>query len=70
MLHLTARDSDGDRILPAAWSDNYIHLMPGEERTLTLSFPDKETFAYQLRIDGFNTAPATVRETKHREVVE
>ena len=70
MLHLTARDADGDRILPAAWSDNYIHLMPGEERTLTLSFPDKKTFAYQLRIDGFNTAPLMVREKKHQEVVE
>ena len=70
MLHLSARDSDGDRILPAIWSDNYIHLMPGEERTLTLSFPDKQTFAYQLRIAGFNTAPVMVREKKHQEVVE
>ena len=70
MLHLTARDAKGNRILPGVWSDNYIHLMPGEERTLTLSFPDKETFAYSLRIEGFNTAPITVRETMHQQVVE
>ena len=69
MLHLTARGQDGERILPAMWSDNYIHLMPGEERTLTLNIPGGE-FAYSLRIEGFNTEPLTVREKTHTEVVE
>ncbi len=70
MLHLSARDADGNRILPTIWSDNYIHLMPGEERTLTLSMPDKETYPYSLRLTGFNTAPLTIEETMHRQVVE
>ena len=69
MLHLTARGQDGERILPAMWSDNYIHLMPGEKRTLTLNIPGGE-FAYSLRIEGFNTEPLTVREKTHTEVVE
>jgi hypothetical protein len=69
MLYLSARDKDGDRILPVYWSDNYIHLMPGEERTLTLTHDD-DTFAYRLRVDGFNVDPLTVREEAHRRVVE
>ena len=69
MLHLSARDKSGDRILPAYWSDNYIHLMPGEERTLTLT-QDDNTIAYGLRVEGFNVDPLTVREEAHRRVVE
>ena len=69
MLHLTARDNEGDRILPAYWSDNYIHLMPGEERTLTLRIPNG-SYAYRLTVDGFNLDPQTVREEMHLQVVE
>ena len=69
MLHLTARDNEGDRILPAYWSDNYIHLMPGEERTLTLRIPNG-SYAYRLTVDGFNLDSQTVREEMHLQVVE
>lgn len=30
MLHAQLRDEQGQRILPVFWSDNYIHLLPGE----------------------------------------
>ena len=69
MVYLSARDKDGDRILPVYWSDNYIHLMPGEERTLTLTHDD-DTFAYRLRVEGFNVNPLTMLEEAHRRVVE
>ena len=69
LVYLSARDKEGERILPVYWSDNYIHLMPGEERTLTLTHDD-DTFAYRLRVEGFNVNPLTMLEEAHRRVVE
>lgn len=34
LLHAQIRDEQGYRILPVFWSDNYIHLLPGESKTL------------------------------------
>ncbi len=53
MLHFVARRGDGTRILPTYWSDNYIHLMPGEERTLTYITPDDDSHA-MIEVRGFN----------------
>ena len=40
MAKLTLQDSaTGKRILPAYYSENYISLLPGEERTVTIEFP-------------------------------
>jgi hypothetical protein len=38
-LKLTALHADGTRVLPAYYSDNYISLLPGEERTVTVQAP-------------------------------
>ena len=38
-LKLTLRHTDGTRILPAYYSDNYISLLPGEERTVSIHAP-------------------------------
>jgi hypothetical protein len=39
MIKLTLTDSATDqRILPAYYSDNYVSLLPGEERTVTVAF--------------------------------
>jgi hypothetical protein len=39
MIKLTLTDSaTGQRILPAYYSDNYVSLLPGEERTVTVAF--------------------------------
>ena len=54
MLHLVAREPDGTRILPTYWSDNYIHLMPGESRTLTYTLPDGDTPLGRIDVNGFN----------------
>ena len=37
MLRLKLADADGKQVLPVFYSDNYIHLMPGEERLLEVS---------------------------------
>jgi hypothetical protein len=34
------RASDGERILPAYFSDNYVSLLPGEKRVVEISYPD------------------------------
>ena len=53
MLYLVARNAAGERILPALWSDNYIHLMPGEQRTLTVGIPEGASCA-SIGLEGFN----------------
>ena len=37
------REKSGDRILPAIYSDNYIALMPGESRSITVQFREEDT---------------------------
>jgi hypothetical protein len=57
MVRLKAvRESAGDRILPAIYSDNYITLMPGEHRTLTteLSHADTRNQRPKIVLSGFN----------------
>lgn len=46
----------GESILPAYYSDNYISLMPGEEKTVTISFKEEDTRGERPAVDisGFN----------------
>jgi hypothetical protein len=40
MVKLTLKDAaTGQRILPAYYSENYVSMLPGEERTITIEFP-------------------------------
>ena len=40
MIKLTLKDgATGERILPAYYSENYVSLLPGQERTFTVEFP-------------------------------
>jgi hypothetical protein len=40
MIKLTLKDAATDkRILPAYYSENYVSLLPGEERAITVNFP-------------------------------
>ena len=45
MLRLNLKDSDGDQVLPVVYGDNYFHLMPHEERVVTISFADEDVRA-------------------------
>jgi hypothetical protein len=38
-MKLTLFRADNTRVLPAYYSDNYISLLPGEERTLVVHVP-------------------------------
>lgn len=57
MTHLQLhRKQSGKRVLPVFYSDNYISLVPGESRTLTVEFATKDlgTDTPLIEIDGFN----------------
>ena len=50
------RDKSGDRILPAIFSDNYVALMPGEKRVVTIEVAHADTRGESPRVvvEGFN----------------
>jgi hypothetical protein len=57
MSHLQLRNAkSNDRILPVFYSDNYISLVPGESRTVTITFATTELHGDQplLTLDGWN----------------
>ncbi len=50
------REKTGDRILPVLVSDNYVALMPGEHRTITMELDNADTRGERPRVvvEGFN----------------
>jgi hypothetical protein len=56
MVVLSLRDrSSGQRILPTLYSENYLWLLPGETRDVTLSWrASLEHFAPQVLVNGYN----------------
>jgi len=62
MAHLQLRyTSSGDRILPVFPSDNYISLVPGETRAITLTATQGDfiTPDAQVLVDGWNVSVAS-----------
>jgi hypothetical protein len=58
---LTLLNTDGSRILPAYYSDNYVSLLPGETREIEVEYPVKSANgAAQVAIRGWNIAKQTV----------
>ncbi len=53
-IKLTVLDKAGARVLPAYYEDNYISLMPGDTRTLTVRVPASAKPA-SIAIRGWNT---------------
>ena len=56
-IKLTLIDSRGARILPAFYSDNYIALMPGESRAVTIRYHGTPGSAPGVAIRGWNVEP-------------
>jgi exo-1,4-beta-D-glucosaminidase len=48
----------GEEVLPALWQDNYVTLLPGEQRVLTASYRTKDLAAAKpvVEVSGFNLA--------------
>ena len=60
MVRLKAvRERSGDRIVPVLYSDNYVTLMPGEQRTIQteLSHADTRGERPRMVVSGFNVKP-------------
>ena len=60
LAHVQLRRSSGERVLPVFYSDNYISLTPGENRTLRIeaSTKDLRGEAALVVLDGWNTTVA------------
>ncbi len=50
------RKASGKRVLPVFYSDNYLSLVPGESRTVTVEFATKDLGGERalIEVDGFN----------------
>jgi hypothetical protein len=59
MVQLKAvREKSGDRILPALFTDNFVSLMPGEERSIQIQVENADTRGEKLAVvlQGFNVS--------------
>ena len=63
MLRLNLKGSDGEQILPVIYSDNYLHLMPGEERIIDIEWKIEDARGVQpiVEISGTNVSKNTVQ---------
>ncbi|HVC46308.1 MAG TPA: LamG-like jellyroll fold domain-containing protein [Terracidiphilus sp.] len=60
MVKLTLKDAaTGKRILPAYYSENYVSLLPGEARTITIAFPAGESKP-AIGLRGWNLGTQTI----------
>jgi hypothetical protein len=53
-VKLTALDAAGNRVLPVYYSDNYLALLPGETRRITIECPASSTRCEGLAVRGWN----------------
>jgi len=54
--------TDGSRILPAYYTDNYVSLLPGETRVVEIEYPTKAaTSQPQIALRGWNLPPQIVK---------
>jgi hypothetical protein len=61
MAHLQLRRKSGERILPAFYSDNYVSLVPGESKTITIDAAPGDFHGQDalIVVDGWNVTVAT-----------
>ncbi|MGB9465319.1 MAG: glycoside hydrolase family 2 protein, partial [Candidatus Acidiferrum sp.] len=57
------KGKDGAEVLPVFFDDNYISLLPGEKREITVHVRKSDLGGAQpvLAVDGFNVTPAEVQ---------
>lgn len=60
-VKLTLTGPSGARILPAFYSDNYISLLPGEHRDVTIRYPATQAAAPMVSLRGWNLANSTLK---------
>ena len=57
------RGKEGDDVVPIFWDDNYFSLLPGEEKSISITYDtgDLEGREPVLEIGGFNITPTTIK---------
>jgi Exo-beta-D-glucosaminidase Ig-fold domain/Glycosyl hydrolases family 2/Glycosyl hydrolases family 2, TIM barrel domain len=60
---ITMLDSDGARVLPVYYDDNYVALLPGESRRLQVLCPAALARCAKLAVRGWNVQPLEVALT-------
>ena len=62
MLRLNLKGNDGEQILPVIYSDNYLHLMPGETRTVTVEWKTEDARGCKplIEITGMNVTKTSI----------
>ena len=54
LVKIAVLDAAGQRVLPAYWSDNYVSLLPGETRVVTIRAPLSAAVPEQIGVRGWN----------------
>jgi hypothetical protein len=58
---LTLVRADGSQVLPAYYSDNYVSLLPGEKRAITISLAEgQDKGGLRLELRGWNATPVSL----------
>lgn len=53
-VKLTLTDATGNRILPAYYSENYVSLLPGERREISIRYPKQTGLTPHVGLRGWN----------------
>jgi len=62
---LTLFDARGKQVLPAYFSDNYVSLLPGETRSVTITAPKEAAGnSPSVKLRGWNVVPRTIATGK------
>ena len=51
MLRVNLKGADGEQILPVIYSDNYFTLMPGEQKTVNVSWRTEDARGQQPQFE-------------------
>jgi exo-1,4-beta-D-glucosaminidase len=65
-IRLKAVDATGNEILPVYWQDNYIALLPGARRTVSVSWPASAPAVAAIAVEGWNVASTRVTASAAR----
>ena len=57
------KGQDGEEVLPSFWSDNYVSILPGKTKELTIRFRQRllDDQTPVLKIEGWNIIPITLK---------
>ncbi|MBQ1746895.1 MAG: beta-glycosidase, partial [Muribaculaceae bacterium] len=55
MIRLNLKGDDGEQILPVIYSDNYLHLMPGESRTIDIEWKNEDARGCKPIVEIYGT---------------